>query len=88
MVLNAKLDFKIHLWINYNKVNKTNKISITNFTTLYWDIESILDYYLQIIYKTWGLDYGNIIYDEAYKNSFYQKMESVQYNASLVITAA
>ena len=33
------------------------------------------------------LDYRDIIYDQAYKESFHQKLESVQYNA-LAITAA
>ena len=27
------------------------------------------------------LDYGDVIYDENYSNSFHQKLESIQYNA-------
>ena len=34
------------------------------------------------------LDYGDIIYDEAFNNSFHQKIESLQYNAALAITGA
>ena len=34
------------------------------------------------------LDYGDIIYDQAYKESFHQKLESIQYNAALAITGA
>ena len=34
------------------------------------------------------LDYGDIIYDQAYNVSFHQKLESIQYNAALAITRA
>ena len=46
---------------------------------------------LLTIYKRFvrtHLDYGDIIYDEAFKNSFHQKIESLQYNAALAITGA
>ena len=33
-------------------------------------------------------NYGDIIYDEAFYNSFHQKIESLQYNAALAITGA
>ena len=32
------------------------------------------------------LDYGDIIYDQPYNESFHHKMESIQYNAALAIT--
>ena len=41
------------------------------------------------IYKSFirpHLDYGDILYDQAYNTSFHQKLESVQYNACLAIT--
>ena len=34
------------------------------------------------------LDYGDIIFDKAYKNSFQQTLESLKYKASLAITGA
>ena len=43
------------------------------------------------IYKTFvrpHLDYVDIIYEKAHNSSFYQKIESAQYNACLVITSA
>ena len=43
------------------------------------------------IYKAFTrphLDYGNILYDQAYNMSFHQKLESIQYNACLAITGA
>ena len=34
------------------------------------------------------LDYGGILYDQAYNIFFHQKRKSVQYNAYIVITGA
>ena len=34
------------------------------------------------------LDYGDVIYDRAFNESFQNKLESVQYNAALAITGA
>ena len=34
------------------------------------------------------LDYGDIVYDEAFNNSFHQKIEPLQYNAALAISDA
>ena len=34
------------------------------------------------------LDYGDILYDQAYKMSFHEKLESIQYIACLTITGA
>ena len=33
------------------------------------------------------MDYGDIIYDQAYNASFHRKLESIQYNAVLAITS-
>ena len=34
------------------------------------------------------LDFADVIYDQAYKSSFHEKLESLQYNACLAITGA
>ena len=34
------------------------------------------------------LDFGDVIYDQSYDNTFHQKMESIQYNAALAIISA
>ena len=34
------------------------------------------------------LDYGDVVFDQVFNNSFHQRSESVQYNASLAITGA
>ena len=46
---------------------------------------------LLTIYKPFirpHLDYGDIIYDQAYNASFHQKLGSIQYNAALAIMRA
>ena len=43
------------------------------------------------IYKAFirpHLDYGDVIFDQAFNNSFHQRLESIQYNAALAITGA
>ena len=32
------------------------------------------------------LNYGDVLYDQAFNNSYHTKMESIQYNACLAIT--
>ena len=41
-------------------------------------------HYLQSIH----LDYGDVLYDQAFNKSFHAKMGSIQYNACLAITGA
>ena len=46
---------------------------------------------LLTIYKSFlrpHLDYGDVIYDRAFNESFQNKLESVQYNAALAIMGA
>ena len=46
---------------------------------------------LVIIYKAFirpHLDYDDVLYDQAFNNSFHAKMESIQYNACLAIIGA
>ena len=43
------------------------------------------------IYKAFirsHLDYGDVLYDQAFNNSFKEKLESFQYNACLALTGA
>ena len=67
-----------------NKVNKTIRLARK--------VHNILPRSaLLIIYKSFvtpHLDYGDIMYDQAYNASFHQKLELLQYNASLAITGA
>ena len=47
--------------------------------------------FLFAVYKVFirpYLDYGDMIYGQAYKEPFHQKLESIQYNAALAIKGA
>ena len=84
MFLDTKLDFQEHLKSIFSKVNKT--------IGLLRKLHHILPRSpLLTIYKSFirpHLDYGDIIYDQAYNASFHQKLDSIQYNAALAITGA
>ena len=48
-------------------------------------------YWVLVIYKTFArphLDYGDVIYEKVFNQSFHKKLESVQYNAALAMTGA
>ena len=84
MILDNKLNFLEHIQNVTNKINKTIRL-------LRKLRHSLPRSALLTIYKSFirpHLDYGDIAYDQAYKESFHQKLESIQYNASLAITGA
>ena len=82
MILDTKLNFQEHIKNILTKVNKT--------IGLLRKLENILPRRsLLAIFKSFVklyLDYGDVIYDPSYNNTFDQKMESIQYNAALSIT--
>ena len=82
--MDTNLDFQEHLKSIFSKVNKT--------IGLLRKLHHILPRSpLLTIYKSFirpHLDYGDIIYDQAYNASFHQKLDSIQYNAALAITGA
>ena len=84
MQLDSKLNFEEHLSKVESKVNKT--IGIIR------KLQNVLPRQALItIYKSFvrpHLDYGDIIYDKAFNESFHAKLESLQYNAALAITRA
>ena len=73
MILDSKLNFQEHLKNILNKVNKT--------IGLLWNLQNILPLGpLLTIYKSFvkpHFDYGDVIYDQHYNNSFHQKLESI-----------
>ena len=84
VILDGKLTFEEHLKNVFNKKNKA--------IGLLRKLSNLLPRQaLVIIYKVFvrlHLDYGDVLYDQAFKNSFHAKMESIQYNACLTITGA
>ena len=84
MILDAKLNFQEHIKNLLTKVNKT--------IGLLQKLQNILPRgSLRTIFKSFvrpQLDYGDVVYDQSFNNTFHQKMESFQYNAALAITGA
>ena len=84
MFLDIKLDFSEHFNNVLNKINKT----IGLLRKLRFSLPRSA---LTTIYKSFirpHIDYGDIVYDQDYNNNFHEKLESIQYNASLAITGA
>ena len=84
MHLDTKLNFQKHLDNIISKVDKT--IGLLRKLQAVLPRPSLVTIYEAFIRP--HLDYGDIIYDQAYKESFHQKLESIQYNAALAITGA
>ena len=84
VILDSKLIFDEHLKLISLKIIKT--------LGLLRKLHNLLPRSTLItIYKAFvrpHLDYGDILYDQAYNMSFHHKLESIQYNACLAITGA
>ena len=84
VILDFKLTFEEHLNNVLAKVNKA--------VGLLRKLRNILPRTtLVTIYKAFirpHLDYGDVLYDQAFNNSFTEKLESFQYNACLALTGA
>ena len=84
VVLDNCLSFEDHLKMILNKVNKT--IGLLHKLHNILPRSVLLTIHKSLIRP--HLDYGDIIYDQAYNTSFHQKLELLQYNACLAITGA
>ena len=83
-ILDEKLNFDEHLRYIANKVNIS--IGLLRELLKCLPIRSLVTIHKSFI-KT-HLDYGDVIFDQAYNNSFHETLESLQYNASLATTGA
>ena len=82
MMLDSNLSYKHHIKSILNKVNKTI-VLLCKFQLI------LRRHSLITIYKTFTrphLDYDDVIYDRAFNKSFYQRLESIQYNAAIAKT--
>ena len=84
MILDTKLNFQEHINYILTKVSKT--IGLLGKLQNILPRESLLTIFKSFVRP--HLDYGDVIYDQSYNNTFYQKMESIQYNAALAIAGA
>ena len=83
-MLVSNLSYEHHIKSILNKVNKTIGL-LRKFQLI------LPRYSLITIYKTFirpHLDYGDVIYDHAFNESFHQRLASIQYNAAIAITGA
>ena len=84
IILDSKVKFENHLKIVTTKINKT--------IGLHRKLQNLLPRTaLIMIYKAFvrpHLDYGDILYDQAFNLPFHQKLESIQYSVFLAITGA
>ena len=82
--LDTKSNFQEHLNNILSKVNET--------TGLLRELQAFLPRQSSgTLYNAFtrpDLNFGDIIYDQTYNESFHQKMESIQYKAALAITSA
>ena len=82
-----KLTFEEHLLHVFKKQNRT-----AGLQSVLLKLQSVLPRITLItIYKAFlrpHLDYGHILYYQAFNNSFHDRLESVQYNTCLAITGA
>ena len=84
MFLDDKLNFGEHLKYIANKVNKS--IGLLRKLQNLLPRRSLVTIYKSFIRP--HIDYGDVIFDQAYNKSFHEKLENFQYNASLAITGA
>ena len=84
MIFDSKLSFDEHLKSALKKISKT--------VGLLRKFQGILPRTSLItIYKSFArphLDYGDIICDQTFNESFHQRIESIQYNAAIAMTGA
>ena len=82
MILYSKLNFNNHL---SGKINKANK-GIGIIRRLYKCLPraSLINIYKAFVRQ--HIDYGDIIYDNSANATFFQMIESGQYNAALDVT--
>ena len=82
VILDVKLTFEEHL-----KNDKTNKtIGLLRKLSNLFPRQALVTICKAFVRP--HLDYGDVLYDQAFNNSFHSKMESIQYNTCLAIIGA
>ena len=84
VILDVKLTFEEHPKNVFNKTNKT--IGLLRKLSNLLPRQALLTIYKAFVRS--HLDYGDVLYDQAFNNSFHAKIESIQYNTCLAITEA
>ena len=82
VILDLKLSFEEHLKNVFNKTNTT--IGLLRKLSNLLPRQALVTIYKAFVRHHLG--YGDVLYDQAFNNSFHAKMEFIQYNACLAIT--
>ena len=81
MLLDDKLSYQHHLKFVLRKVEKTIGL-LCKFQHILRR-QSLITIYNSFIWS--HLDYGDIVYDQAFNESFHKNLESIRYNADIAI---
>ena len=84
VILDVRLTFEEHLKNVFNKTNE--RIGLLRKLSNLLPRQALVTIYKAFVRPY--LDYGDVLYDQAFDNSFHAKIESIQYNACLAITGA
>ena len=84
MLVDDKLSYEHHLKLVLNKIKKT--IGLLRKFQQILPRQSLITIYKSFIRP--HLDYGDIVYDRAFNESFHKNLQSIQYNAAIAITGA
>ena len=84
LVLDSKITFNEHIKHILFKVNKS--IALLGKFQPVLPRSSLLTGYKTFIRS--HFHYADVVYDQSYKSSFYEKLELIQYNAALAVTDA
>ena len=84
MLLDDNLSYEHHLKSVLNKVKKT--IGLLRKFQQILPRQSLITIYKSFIQP--HLDYGDIVYDRAFNESFHNYLKLIQYNAAIAITEA
>ena len=83
MYLDTKSNFQEHLNNVLSKVNKTIGYCVSSKLFSHYSLVTVYKAFIRA-----HLDYGEIIYDQSYNETFRKKMESLQHNTALARTGA
>ena len=84
VILDFKLTFEDHLNDVLGKVNKA--VGLLRKFRNFVPVSTLITIYKAFIWPY--LDYGNVLCDEIFNNSFKERLESIQNNACLALTGA
>ena len=82
IILDSKLTFEDHYNTVLSKTNRT--IGLLRKLQNLLPREALISIYKAFVRP--HLDYGDVLFDQAFNPSFHEKLESIQYNACLALT--